>query len=308
MLTDRIEGAVAYTSTLAHGSLDKAFRLLGFASEQVRRLEADAEGRLPVAALERALDADRAAGRRPFLVIANAGTTNTGSIDPLPALAAIAESHRLWLHVDGAYGAATALTARGRALLDGIGRAHSIVIDPHKWLFQPYEMGAVLVRDMTWLGRTFTSEADYLQDTGPKLRELNFCDHGIQLTRGFRALKLWMTIQVFGMDAIAAAIEHGLHLAEHAGRLLDADPRFEVVTRPSLGVVTFRYRTADDAASDGLNRRLVGAMIEDGFMLATSTQVRGMTVLRFCTINPRTTEDDIAEAIERIAALPQTLV
>ncbi|MEX2649809.1 MAG: aminotransferase class I/II-fold pyridoxal phosphate-dependent enzyme [Alphaproteobacteria bacterium] len=307
MLDDHVEGAVAYGSALGHGSLDKAFHVLGFRPHQFRRLAVDNDGRLKPAELERALAADRAAGLRPFLIIANAGTTNTGAVDPLAELARLAEVHGLWLHVDGAYGAAAAFTARGRVLLDGLGLAHSVVVDPHKWLFQPYEMGAVLVRDMAWLGRAFASEPDYMQDTAPKHRELNFCDHGIQLTRGFRALKLWMTIQVFGMDAIAAAIEHGMGLAEHAARLLDADPRFEVVTRPSLGVVTFRYLPANGMDVDAANRRLVGALIEDGFALATSTQIRGSTVLRFCTVNPRTMESDIAAVIERIAALGQAL-
>lgn len=305
-LADRTDGAVAYGSALVHGSLDKAFHVLGFGRDQFRRLPADDAGRLRIDDLARAVAADRAAGRRPFLIIANAGTTNTGAIDPLPALADLAAAEGLWLHVDGAYGAAAALTRRGRALLDGLGRADSVVIDPHKWLFQPYEMGAVVVRDRDWLKRTFQSEADYMQDTAPLGREINFCDHGIQLTRGFRALKLWMTIQVHGMDAVAAAIEHGLGLAEHAERLLRADARFEVMTPASLGVVTFRY-VGGGGDLDAINRAIVGAMIEDGFALATSTQVRGATVLRFCTVNPRTTPDDMAAVIERIAALGQAV-
>jgi glutamate/tyrosine decarboxylase-like PLP-dependent enzyme len=305
MLADEIAGAVAYGSTLGHGSLDKAFHLLGFRPHQFRRLPVDEAGRLNVADLARAVAADRAQGLNPFLIVANAGTTNTGAVDPLRELAALAREHRLWLHVDGAYGAATAFTDRGRARLDGLGHAHSVVIDPHKWLFQPYEMGAVLVRDMAWLGRTFGSEADYMQDTAPKSRETNFCDHGIQLTRSCRALKLWMTIQVFGLDAVRAAIDHGLDLAEYAGERLAADARFEVVTPASLGVVTFRAKARAGADADALNRRLVDAMIEDGTLLATSTQVRGMTVLRFCTVNPRTRTEDIDAAIERIAALAQ---
>ncbi|MGH6718303.1 MAG: pyridoxal phosphate-dependent decarboxylase family protein, partial [Alphaproteobacteria bacterium] len=256
--------------------------------------------------LGRAIAADRAAGLRPFLIVANAGTTNTGAIDPLPALGRLAEDDGLWLHVDGAYGAAAALTARGRALLDGLGGAHSVVVDPHKWLFQPYEIGALLVRDPAWLRRAFAMDADYLQDTGAGQGEINFCDHGLQLTRGFRALKLWMTVQVFGMDALQAAIDHGLDLAEHAGRLLEAHPRFEVMTPPSLGVVTFRYMPKAGGA-DAINRDLVEAMIRDGFTLATSTTVRGHTVLRLCAINPRTTEADVAAVIDRIARLGAAL-
>jgi glutamate/tyrosine decarboxylase-like PLP-dependent enzyme len=303
-LDDQVAGAVAYGSELTHRSIDKALRVLGFRPTQFRRLPADVAGRLSPDAVRRAVATDRAAGLNPFLIVANAGTTNTGAVDPLAELARLAHDQGLWLHVDGAYGAAAALTARGKAVLDGLGGAHSVVVDPHKWLFQPYEIGAVLVRDMTWLRRAFTMDADYMQDTGAGQGEINFCDHGLQLTRGFRALKLWLTIQVFGMDALCAAIDRGIDLAEHAGRLLEAHPRFEVMTKPSLGVVTFRYLPkAGPKAADAINRDLVGAMIEDGFLLATSTTVGGHTVLRFCTINPRTTEADMAAAIERIARL-----
>lgn len=304
-LADRVAGAVGYGSALVHGSLDKAFHILGFGREQFRRLPVGDDGRLVPGTVAEAVAADRARGLRPFLIIANAGTTNTGAVDPLPALADLAAAGGLWLHVDGAYGAAVALTARGAAALDGLGRADLVVVDPHKWLFQPYEIGAVLVRQRDWLKRTFQSEADYMQDTEPLNREINFCDHGIQLTRGFRALKLWMTVQVHGMDAIRAAIEHGLGLAEHAEQLLRADRRFEVMTPASLGVVTFRYVGQGKGAGnlDALNRAIVGAMIEDGFALATSTQVRGATVLRFCTVNPRTSEGDMAAVIEHIAIL-----
>ncbi|MSP82671.1 MAG: decarboxylase [Alphaproteobacteria bacterium] len=306
MLDDRIEGAVAYGSDLTHRALDKAFRILGFRSEQFRRLPCDDEGRLPVDTLGHAIATDRAAGLRPFCVVANAGTTNTGAVDPLPEIARLCRSENLWLHVDGAYGAAAALTRHGRARLAGIGDAHSLVIDPHKWLFQPYEAGVVLVRDMAWLRRAFAIDADYMQDTAPSTGEINFCDHGIQLTRGFRALKLWMTIKVFGLDALTAAVQRGIDLAETAGRLIAAHPRFEVVTPPSLGVVTFRYRPAaalDEGEIDSLNRRIVAAMLDDGFALVTSTLIRGRTVLRLCTINPRTTEGDLAATLARLADL-----
>jgi glutamate/tyrosine decarboxylase-like PLP-dependent enzyme len=306
MLEDRMEGAVAYGSDLTHMSLDKAFRLLGFARERFRRLPADDAGRLSAEALAGAVAEDRARGLRPFLVIANAGTTNTGAVDPLADLARLCRAEGLWLHVDGAYGAAAAITPQGRARLAGLGEAHSLVVDPHKWLFQPYEAGIVLVRDMAWLRRAFAVDPDYMQDTAPSRGEINFCDHGIQLTRGFRALKLWLTIKVFGMDALASAVRRGMDLAEAAGRRIAADPRFELATAPSLGVVTFRYRprgAADETAIDAANRRIVAAMLEDGLAVVTSTQWRGRTVLRLCTINPRTTEEDVARTLLRLGEL-----
>ena len=174
----------------------------------------DGAQRLPAAALRRAVEEDAAAGLRPFCAVATAGTTSTGAVDPLREIAAVCEAHGLWLHVDGAYGAPAVLTEPGRAVLDGIELADSLVVDPHKWLFQPYEIGCVLVREPGLLERVFSLDGDYLRDV--RGGAVNFRDRGPELTRGARALKLWLSVRVFGLDAFRAAIAHGIALAEHA--------------------------------------------------------------------------------------------
>jgi glutamate/tyrosine decarboxylase-like PLP-dependent enzyme len=268
----------------------------------------DEDLRLDVAALSKAVDEDRRAGKRPFCVIATAGTTNTGAVDPLDAIADLCDAQDLWLHVDGAYGAAATLTERGRAVLKGMERAHSLVLDPHKWLFQPFDIGCCLVRDVRWLEQSFSEHPEYLQDTRDKMdmsREVNFCDRGVQLTRAFRALKLWMSIKVYGLDKFRSAIDQGISNAEHAQRLLQEQGHFEIVTPARLGVVTFRFRPPDCPVHDlnQLTSLIFDGIVADGYALLTTTVIKGQTVLRLCTINPRTSDDDIRGTIEMIGRI-----
>ena len=298
--------AVAYCSDQTHRSNAKNLRILGFAPEQLVLVPSDDGLRLDVAALTRAIAADRAAGRRPFCIIANAGTTNTGSVDPLDALADLCAAQDLWFHVDGAYGAAAMLTERGRAAMTGIGRVDSLAIDPHKWLFQPYEIGCALVRDVRWLPPTFGEQPEYLQDThtdDDPLSEINFGDYGVQLSRGFRALKLWMSIKVFGIDAFRDAIDRGISNAERAEAMLRETGGFEIVTPAQLAIVTFRYRRdgADADELDRINLAVVDGLITDGYAFLTSTRIDGRVVLRLCTINPRTTEADLQGTVDLVA-------
>ena len=295
-LRDEPEKATIYLSDQAHSSLDKALHLLGFAKEHIRKLPSDAQFRLPLEALERSIREDRDAGKRPFCIIASAGTTNTGAVDPLPELASLARKENLWLHVDGAYGAAAALSDRGRRLLSGLERADSLSLDPHKWLFQPFEIGCVLVREGLLLRDTFQILPEYLKDTHQQSAEINFTDYGLQLTRSFRSLKLWLSLKYFGVAAFRAAIERGFELAEFTAACLRKMPGWEIVTPPQMAIVCFRYSGASDAA----HLRLVQELIHDGFALITSTILRGRTVLRMCPINPRTTEADIEEALRRL--------
>lgn len=293
---DRLDNATVYFCDQAHSSLEKALRVIGVGPENQRRIPTGAGFRMPVGELARWIEADRAAGKHPFCVIASAGTTNTGAIDPLREISGLCREQGLWLHVDGAYGAAAVITERGRELLDGLELADSLSLDPHKWLFQPYEIGCVLVRDRDHLLDTFRILPEYLKDTQQYSDEFNFTDHGIQLTRNFRALKLWMSIKVFGWASFRAAIERGFVLAEFTEACLGAMPGWEIMTPAQMGIVCFRYSIASDA--DHL--RLVQAMLEDGFGLITSTVLRERTVLRTCTINPRTTEADIRATLERL--------
>lgn len=285
--TDRGPGVV-YTAPDGHASVARAARLLALDPRVLETLSGP-EVRAAVAA-------DRAAGRAPLAVAATAGTTSTGAVDPLPELADVCEELGLWLHVDGAYGAPAVLTERGRAVLAGLDRADSLVLDPHKWLFQPYEIGCVLVRDGELLERTFALSGAYLRDTMGGA--VNFRDRSVQLTRGGRALKLWLSIRVFGLAAFRDAIAHGIALAEHAEALLRERPGWEVVSPAQLGIVCFR-RDGDDA----LQTRLAEAMVADGFAAPSTTEVGGRVALRMCTINPRTTFNEIEETIWRLDAL-----
>ncbi len=302
VLDDQIHGAVVYCSDQTHSSIERGLKVLGFHKDQLRKVRSDDYFRLDLSTLRRAVEADRAAGRVPFCVVANAGTTNTGAVDPLPELTDYCDREGLWLHVDGAYGAAAVLCGRGRAALEGLGRADSLSLDPHKWLFQPYEIGCVLVRDERWLGETFHILPEYLADIEGQAGEVNFCDRGIQLTRGFRALKLWMSLKVFGRAGFEVALNRGFELAEAAEAALRDLPDWQVVTPAQMGVLTFRYAPegVDEEALGRLNRELVDAMIQDGFAMLSSTVLHGQTVLRMCTINPRTTEADVREVIGRL--------
>lgn len=310
VLDDRIDDAVVYYSDQTHSAIERALVVLGFGHDQLRVLAPDAHFRMEPAELGRAIERDRSMGKRPFCVVANAGTTNTGAVDPLLELSDLCRREDVWLHVDGAYGAPAVLTDAGKDLLNGMERADSLVLDPHKWLFQPFEIGCVLVREGKRLLETFAVHPEYLRDVDWREEEVNFRDYGIQLTRSFRALKLWMSLKVFGLSAFREAIERGVYLAEQAEAMLRASGKWEIVTRAQLGIVTFRCAGAGHEAEavDQTNQRIIERSMADGFAFLTSTMLRGRVVLRLCTINPRTTEEDLLRTIgwlEELAAQVQ---
>ena len=300
--------AVVYLCDQAHSSVAKGLRVLGFAPDQVRPVGVDDELRMDVDLLAAAVAGDRRAGRRPFCVVASAGTTNTGAVDPLLEVSSVCMSEGLWLHVDGAYGAAAALTERGRAVLSGLELADSIALDPHKWLFQPFEIGCVLVRDVRHLRAAFAvhpeDNATYLADVGRIAeREMTFYEHGVQLTRSFRALKLWMSLRIFGLAAFRAAIERGIALAEEVESRLRADERWEVVTPAQLAVVTFAPRRPELSVQErnALVQRAVERLTADGYAMVTSTQVRDRVVLRFCLIHPDAQLSEVMDTADALA-------
>ena len=293
LLENRIERATVYYSDQTHSSVERALRVIGFASEQLRQLPCDEQFRLSVTSLYAAIVADRAAGWRPFCVVANAGTTNTGAVDPMSELADLCAKEKLWLHVDGAFGAAAVLCDRGKESLRGLERADSISLDPHKWLFQSFECGCVLARDATLLKSAFQIMPDYLRDVHRESAEVNFCDYGIQLTRSFRALKVWLSLHTFGLKAFRDAITRGFELAEFAEQQIRNRDGWEILSPAQIATVCFRFGNNDAQQS-----RLVEKMLLDGHALLTSTKLRGAVALRFCTINPRTTEQDVIETIE----------
>jgi aromatic-L-amino-acid/L-tryptophan decarboxylase len=299
VLGDDFGNGVVYFSDQTHSSVVRALRVLGFTPDRIRIVPSDGRFRLDPALLAAEIARDRKSGKRPFCVVANAGTTNTGAVDPLPELSAITGGEGMWLHVDGAYGAAAILAERGKAALTGLSACDSLAVDPHKWLFCPFEIGCVIVRNAALLKDTFHIMPEYLKDAELVAEPFNFCDYGIQLTRGFRALKLWMTLKIFGLEAVRKAVSIGIQNAETAERIIAESPNWEVVTRAQLGVVTFRAagngRTT--AEIDRLHRSVVRRLIDDGFAFLSSTVLAGETVLRMCTINPNTTEDDIRDTI-----------
>ncbi len=289
---------MVYLTSQAHSCIPRALRNLGYADGQIRHVPIDGELRLDVAALATAIATDRIAGLEPTIVVATAGSTNTGTVDPLPAIAAVTEREGLWLHVDGAYGAPGALTVTGRIALKGLELADSLAVDPHKWLFQPYDAGILYVRRAGALERAFTLDAEYLTDVtsagDPDLR-----DRTLELTRRARAIKLWLTIRTHGIAGLRAAIDAGITLAEHAERSIVARHALELVTPARLGVVTFAVRGADRAQHSA-----IGRAIEDlGIAALTSTELVGRPVLRLCTINPRTNAADIDAVLDAITEL-----
>src|SRR5256885_8333600 len=240
-LGDRLEGAVAYIGDQSHSSVSRALRVLGLTADQIRIVPAGEDFRMPIGVVGELIAADRMSGRKPFCVVANAGTTNTGAVDPLRQLSELCRSEGIWLHVDGAYGAPAILVDRARPSLDGLDLADSLSLDPHKWLFQSFEAGCLLVRDREQLLKTFQVMPEYLRDTHGGLEEGNFGNYGVQLTRAFRALKLWLSLRTFGLENFRKAIARGIEIAEVAEKELASSEQWEIVTPAHLAIITFRY-------------------------------------------------------------------
>jgi glutamate/tyrosine decarboxylase-like PLP-dependent enzyme len=293
----QLGSGVAYLSDQTHASIPRALTALGFAAEDVRVLTSDERLRLTEAAVSDAVRADRRRGLNPRFIVATAGTTNTGAVDELEGLAELAAAEGMWLHVDGAYGAPAALCQTGRTVLRGLELADSLVLDPHKWLFAPYDVGCLFVRRPGVLDRAFSMRPEYLADVRPDTAEVNFGDRSLELTRRSRALKLWLMLKVYGAARVRDAIERCIRLAEHAQRLIESDPSWEVVTPAQLGIVTFAGRgwSAEEHSA------AAAGMAADGYAAVTSTVLRDRQALRLCTINPRTTEWDIEQTLRLLA-------
>jgi aromatic-L-amino-acid/L-tryptophan decarboxylase len=295
---------VVYVSDQAHSSLARTARAMGLRPHQVRVLPTDGAWRLQPAAVSAAVRADRDAGRVPFALCASGGSTNTGAVDPLASLADVCAVEGLWLHVDAAYGGFAALAPKGRRLLAGIERADSVTLDPHKWLFQPMECGSVLIRDGARLERTFAIHPDYLDDNDAQAAgEVNFADRGLQLSRGFRALKVWVSVQTFGLAAFRAAIQRGLDLAEFAETLVRGQPGLSLMAPAVLGIVCFRreWPGCDEAETERRGLALAGALEQSGAALVSSTRLAGRHAIRLCVLNPTSSEGDVRRVIEHFA-------
>lgn len=242
---EQFDRAVIYLSDQAHNCLAKAAYLCGFARHQVKILPSDDQFRLSVGALESAIKADRAAGLQPMFLAASAGTTNTGSIDPLEALAEVCRREKLWFHVDAAYGGFFCLTERGRQRLQGIERADSVALDPHKTLFLPYGTGALLVRDGKHLVRTFAASADYLPDALDDEGVMDFRELSPELTRPFRGLRVWLPMKVHGAETFAAYLDEKLNLAAYLHTALLALDGIDVLAPPELSILAFAVSSGE---------------------------------------------------------------
>lgn len=293
--------AVIYLSDQAHSSNIKAINILGFKKEQVRIIPTDLTFKFSINKLKNAIARDKIEGLQPFCLIASSGTTNTGSVDPLEELAEICKTENIWLHVDGAYGGAAILAKNGKKLLKGIEKADSLTIDPHKWLFQPYEIGCLLVQNHSWLKSTFTEKPVYLRDIEGNQSEINFYDHGIELTRNFRALKFYMSIKTFGLGAFRKAIDYSIKLAEEVEADLRKSNKWEVVSPATLAIINFRYNPVSTNLSekkvDAVNQKISAKMMASGEALLVTTLLNGQVVLRMCLINPRTTLEHVKETL-----------
>jgi len=297
----------AYASTAVHGCVAQALDLCGLGTDRLRLVPTDHGHRMDLEALENAIQKDRAAGFHPFLVVGTAGTVDTGAIDDLARIADIAHRHKLWFHVDGAYGALAMLAPELAAKLHGVERADSLAFDFHKWGQVPYDAGFLLVRDGTLQHKAFAASSAYLKRetrglaAGPPWP----CDYGPDLSRGFRALKTWFTLKVYGTRAIGATIARTCELARYLGRRIAELPELELLAPIELNIVCFRYRAAD---SDAMNRKIVVELQESGAVAPSTTLVDGRLAIRVAIVNHRTGRDDIDRLLNRTLELGRRTV
>ena len=292
-----VERAVVYVTEQTHHAVGKALRLAGLGLCVNRAIPVDQRYRLDADALEQAIARDEKAGLRPWLIVASAGTTNTGSVDPLPAIGDIAAAHDLWLHIDGAYGAFFALCAQGKKALAGMDRSDSIVMDPHKTLFLPYGTGAVLVKDRQKLYASHHLGADYLQDTLVESEELSPADASPELTRHFRGLRMWLPLKVLGVAPFRAALEEKLLLARYFHDKIQEVDGFEVGPHPDLAVATYRY-VPKRGDANAFNQQLVQRVHQDGRIFVSSTMLNGNFVLRLAVGAYRSHLADIEQTLD----------
>jgi glutamate/tyrosine decarboxylase-like PLP-dependent enzyme len=303
---------VLYGSVEMHSSIMKALELLGLGRGALCKIPVNDHYQIDVAALQTAIVRDRNAGRQPFCVVANAGTVNTGAIDDINRLADVCETENLWLHVDGAFGALASLSPLRRHLLDGMTRADSLAFDLHKWMYMPLEIGCVLVRSEAAHRDAFAVKAHYLDHGGDRGMIADarwYSDYGVQLSRGFRALKAWMSMKAYGIETYARMIEKNIAQAIYLSKRVDAHPELECCAPVSLNIVCFRYKAAelDDGALNALNRELLIRLHESGAAVPSYTTLAGRYVLRVAITNHRSQREDFDFLVEEVVRLGREL-
>lgn len=293
----------AYTSAAAHGCITRAMDIAGLGSDALRRIPCDPAGRIDLSALGLAIVRDRAAGNHPFLVVGTAGTVDIGAVDDLAALADVARRENLWFHVDGAFGAMLALSPCLKPLIAGIEAADSLGFDFHKWAQVPYDAGCILVRDAARHRAAFAQGAAYLRHDSRGLAGGDPwpCDFGPDLSRGFRALKVWLTLKVFGTDRLGEVVEASCALAQALARRVGSESALELLAPVALNVVCFRYVGAEAGFDlDALNAAIVADLQEAGIAAPSTTTVGGRLAIRAALVNHRTAPEDIEALIEAV--------
>jgi glutamate/tyrosine decarboxylase-like PLP-dependent enzyme len=298
---------VVYASTEVHMSIPKALALLGLGRRSLRLIPTDAEWRMRPEALEAAISEDLSAGRRPLAVVATAGTVNTGAVDPLKDVAAIARRHDLWMHVDGAYGALAAMAVPER--FEGLALADSLSMDAHKWLYQPVDCGVLLYRDATAARRAFSFTGDYVRTMSTDSVEgFAFFDESLELSRRFRALKPWLSVRYHGLGAFREAIRKDLENAQRLATLVREEPRLELLAPVPLSAVCFRYVAGlAEQERNAFNTRLMARINGRGRVYLSNATLSGRFVLRACFVNHRTTPEDVHTVVAEVLAAAEEL-
>ena len=290
---------VVYASSEVHMSIPKALALLGVGRDNLRLIPTDQEFRMRPAELESAVKQDIASGRLPFAIVATAGTVNTGAIDPLTSIAEIATRFDLWMHVDGAYGALAAIAEPAK--FAGMERADSISLDPHKWLYQALDCGCLLYRDQEAVRKTFSHTGDYARAlTDDPIESFAFFDESPELSRRFRALRLWFSLRYHGRAAFRAAIEKDLRLAQRLAANIARCPDLEIAAPVSLSAVCFRYRGAPESELDAVNESLLKTINRRGRVYLSNATLQGRFCLRACLVNHRTTDADVDCVVDEV--------
>ena len=298
---------VLYASSETHNSVNKAAELMGLGATSLAKIPVDDDYRIDVAALKARIKADRIAGLKPFCVVGNAGTVNTGAVDDLDALADLCRDEKLWLHVDGAFGAMAALDPAGRKLVKGMERADSLAFDLHKWMYLPIEVGGVLVRDAARHQRAFAAQASYLKklEGGVAKGEIGLAHFGPQLSRGFKALKVWLNLKAYGVDKFARLVTQNMAQAQHLKTRVEREPELELLAPVPMNVVNFRYRGKGLSAEalETLNPRILVALQERGIAVPSSTVLKGRFAIRVAITNHRSRREDFDILADSVLAL-----
>lgn len=285
-----------YVSAEGHSSFDKAVDMLGIGKKYLRKIPVDTNLQVDVEKMEEAILKDKEAGFHPICAIAVAGTTNTGAVDNLHAIASLCEKYDLWYHVDAAYGGPAAAVPKTASLFKGIDRADSVVINPHKWMYVPFEAGGVLVKNPDHLRATFSTIPDYLKSDSSMETRTDLMEYNLPLTKEFKALKVWMTIKKYGARRLRQTIQEDIEKASQLVELIKANQQLEVMAPVPLSIVCFRYNSNDlsEEDLDTLNDQIIREIESDGRIFLTGTKVRYRTALRVCFINHRTSLEDVA--------------